>query len=517
MSFLLNSKGVQKSVESSQFYDSWIELVKLLATGKAPQDLKIQGSLSLAQLRLRSLPGNLTVKGDLDLRQCQRLSRIGKNLKVEGNLFIEGRLSITPQHQRKLVKTSAKTDFLAKLSKDGKIPLAYLPDNLEVKGDLVIRSAANLRSFPSKLVLGGSLLLHGCEKLEKLPDKLHVNEDLILISCPKLHKLPDDLKAKRLFLIGCGVESLPYKMDIKELIHLESCPNLTSLAPSLLCLETASLEQLTIINCPIENLPYYVNTSKVIKINRVPINLMKDSLLESNSIRITNCKNLEKIESLLAPNFSLSFRDCVKIQSFSDPSYSIAQLDLTNCESLQALPNKLSFFVTEEDKLTLTNCFKLLHLPDSMKFIGRLEVSGCSIKSLPKTMQNCRVSWRGHWITSDIIFAPETLTSDRILTESNAEIRRLMLERVGIERVLSKANASTIDSDKDAGGKRSLIQVRVRTNWSEQLVRYLRCSCPSTAREYLLPVPPNINSCKAAAAWLAGFNKVEDYQPILET
>jgi hypothetical protein len=195
MSFLLNSKGVQKSVESSQFYDSWIELVKLLSTGKAPQDLKIDGSLSLAQLRLRSLPANLTVKGDLDLRQCQRLSRIGKNLKVEGNLFIGGRLNIIAKHQQRLVKSSEKNNYLAKLSKDGKIPLAYLPDNLEVKGDLVIRSASNLRSFPNKLFLGGSLLLHGCEKLEKLPDRLHVNGDLILISCPKLGKLPSELKA----------------------------------------------------------------------------------------------------------------------------------------------------------------------------------------------------------------------------------------------------------------------------------------------------------------------------------
>ncbi len=517
MSFLLNSKGVQKSVETAQTYDSWLEIVKLLTAGKAPQDLKIDGSLSLAQLRFRSLPANLTVKGDLDLRQCQRLSRIGKNLKVEGDLFIGGRLNVIAQHQQKLVKSSEKTKFLAKLSKDGKIPLSYLPDDLQVKGDLVIRSAANLRSFPNNLVLGGSLLLHGCEKLEKLPEQLHVNGDLILISCPKLRKLPDDLKAKRLFLIGCGIESLPYKMDIKELIHLESCPKLTSLAPSLLCLETGNLEQLTIINCPIENLPYYVNTSKTIKITRVPIKYLKDSLLESVSIRITKCKNLEKIDSLLAPNFSLSFRDCVKLESFSEPSYSIAHLDLTNCESLQALPNKLSFFETKEDKLNLTNCFKLVQLPEFMKFEGRLEVSGCSIKSLPKKMQNCRVSWRGHWITSDIIFAPETLTSDRILTETNAEIRRLMLERVGIERVLSKANASTIDLDKDAGGKRSLIQVRVRTDRNEQLVRYLRCCCPSTAREYLLPVPPNINSCKVAAAWLAGFDKVDDYQPVLET
>ncbi|HIE00364.1 MAG TPA: hypothetical protein EYP59_08760 [Thiotrichaceae bacterium] len=51
----------------------------------------------------------------------------------------------------------------------------------------------------------------------------------------------------------------------------------------------------------------------------------------------------------------------------------------------------------------------------------------------------------------------------------------------------------------------------------DQVLRYLRCRCPSTGREYLLSVPRQIKHCHAAAAWLGGFDNPLEYQPILET
>jgi len=41
--------------------------------------------------------------------------------------------------------------------------------------------------------------------------------------------------------------------------------------------------------------------------------------------------------------------------------------------------------------------------------------------------------------------------------------------------------------------------------------------CPSTGRKYLLRVPPHIADCRAAAAWLAGFNNPDEYRPVQET
>ncbi|NOK61345.1 MAG: hypothetical protein GFH27_549305n114 [Chloroflexi bacterium AL-W] len=41
--------------------------------------------------------------------------------------------------------------------------------------------------------------------------------------------------------------------------------------------------------------------------------------------------------------------------------------------------------------------------------------------------------------------------------------------------------------------------------------------CPSTGRQYLIRVPPQTRTCHQAAAWIAGFDDPNAYQPIAET
>ncbi len=516
MSLLLDSKEEQKTIESSLAYNKWLELVTSITLDKTPLNLAITGSLSLALLKIRSLPSSLTITGDLDLRQCQRLSHVGDNLKVEGNLLIGGKLNSLPSYQKKLNKDSKVPKFLQQLSQKGVIPLGSLPENLQVKGNLIIRGAKFLHSLPKNLKLGGSLLLHGCKQLESLPESLELNGDLILISCPRLRKLPNILKANKLVLIGCGIEKLPPKMEIKELIHLESCSKITSLE-SITCLETGKLTSLIIDNCPIEELPYFVDVSYVIKLSKLPLKVLKEGFLTARSIVITNCKKLERVEALLSVRKTLSFRGCKKLEEFLAPPEEFYNLDLTDCETLKALPEKLYFSLNGQAKLVLTNCFAMKKLPASLEFNGRMEVSGCAVKRLPNLMSQCRVLWHRYRVPQEVVFAPEKLSWESILTEPNAEIRRLMLERVGIDKILSQAQAKVIDSDKDAGGVRSLLEITINNNIVGQIVHYLRCLCPSTKREYLLPVPPNIRKCHSAAAWLAGFDNPSEYKPILET
>jgi hypothetical protein len=40
---------------------------------------------------------------------------------------------------------------------------------------------------------------------------------------------------------------------------------------------------------------------------------------------------------------------------------------------------------------------------------------------------------------------------------------------------------------------------------------------PSTGRQYILRVPPNMETCHQAAAWIAGFDNPDDYHPLVET
>ena len=87
------------------------------------------------------------------------------------------------------------------------------------------------------------------------------------------------------------------------------------------------------------------------------------------------------------------------------------------------------------------------------------------------------------------------------------------MERVGFANVLRKTGAIIVDEDTDPCGVRSLVESRV----TNRQYRFLDCRCPSTRREYLLRVPPSAPTCRAAAAWLAGFDNPEDYHPLKKT
>jgi hypothetical protein len=124
------------------------------------------------------------------------------------------------------------------------------------------------------------------------------------------------------------------------------------------------------------------------------------------------------------------------------------------------------------------------------------------------------VRWRGVAIDHRIAFRPETLTSEEVLKEKNAERRRVMIERMGSDEFFRQAKPKVLDTDKDAGGKRQLL--RVPLEGDEDIV-CLACSCPSTGRNYFLRVPPDMKSCHQAAAWMAGFDDPDKYHPVVET
>jgi hypothetical protein len=122
--------------------------------------------------------------------------------------------------------------------------------------------------------------------------------------------------------------------------------------------------------------------------------------------------------------------------------------------------------------------------------------------------------WRGVPVDERIAFHPEQLTAKEALAEKNAEIRRVMIERIGYFRFAQEAKAKVLDEDRDPGGVRQLLFIDLRED--EPLVG-LSCYCPSTARQYLIRVPPTMKTCHQAAAWMAGFDDPSLYRPQIET
>jgi hypothetical protein len=174
------------------------------------------------------------------------------------------------------------------------------------------------------------------------------------------------------------------------------------------------------------------------------------------------------------------------------------------------------FVFRRPDLLDLADCTSIKELPDDLKVNGGIDIAGTRITSLPPSLKKTQLFWRGVPITHRIAFEPESLTVDEVLKEQNTEVRRVMLERFpgGFERFMAKANAKTVDSDTDSGGERKLLKVPMRRD--EDLV-CLQVHCPSTGALYILRVPPTMETCRQAAAWVAGFDNPDDYKPLAET
>ncbi|WP_433824447.1 DUF6745 domain-containing protein [Actinoplanes sp. CA-015351] len=123
-------------------------------------------------------------------------------------------------------------------------------------------------------------------------------------------------------------------------------------------------------------------------------------------------------------------------------------------------------------------------------------------------------AWRGMPIPADLAAELPRLTVERIRDESNAEIRRVMLEHFGYERYLREAGARTMGSDEagtlwylDLPGDEPLVMVEVVNSTPEP---------DGTSRVYWLRVPPSTRTAREGVAWTFGLT-AEEYQPLIQT
>ena len=150
----------------------------------------------------------------------------------------------------------------------------------------------------------------------------------------------------------------------------------------------------------------------------------------------------------------------------------------------------------------------------ALRVASEIEIANTKIHRLPASLSEVRLRWRGVPIDHRIAFQPRNIRVDEILAESNSALRHVLLERFGLERFFSEANAQVIDTDRDAGGERKLLRVPIAGD--EDLVCVL-VHCPSTGRRYILRVPPTMKTCREAIAWTAGFDNPDLYRPLVET
>lgn len=125
--------------------------------------------------------------------------------------------------------------------------------------------------------------------------------------------------------------------------------------------------------------------------------------------------------------------------------------------------------------------------------------------------------WHGIVIPDDkkhVIEDPSKITVTELETESNIEVRRVMMDRYGYERYIVDSKAALVQEDKwgqlfrkEVEGDEAVCMVRVRNSTPEP---------DGTTKHYFLRVPEDTKTAHEGIAWTFDV-KAEDYNPQIET
>jgi hypothetical protein len=108
---------------------------------------------------------------------------------------------------------------------------------------------------------------------------------------------------------------------------------------------------------------------------------------------------------------------------------------------------------------------------------------------------------------------PQSIDGQEILKTENVEIRRGLIEQLGYETFITQVGGVIHDRDLDRGGERQLICIAFD---DDEPLMLLKVICPSTGHLHVLRVPPHMRTCHQAAAWIAGFDRPDEYNPAIE-
>lgn len=158
--------------------------------------------------KLTKLPKNLTVLGDLTIRNCKDLTNLPENLRVGRGLYVEG-VPLVEYPDNAQVGGSIELK---------KTKISKFPDSLHVKGSFVL-SGEGISSLPRNLRVDKSFRL-GSGKVTSLPENLSVGKNLNLRGL-KTQTLPNDMKVTGDFKPPSSLRKLPLNLQIDGLLDLK--------------------------------------------------------------------------------------------------------------------------------------------------------------------------------------------------------------------------------------------------------------------------------------------------------
>lgn len=90
------------------------------------------------------------------------------------------------------------------------------------------------------------------------------------------------------------------------------------------------------------------------------------------------------------------------------------------------------------------------------------------------------------------------IKSSWILRERNAEVRKLIIEKIGWTKILSDLDAQLVDR----WDPYELYRIRPRDQLIQESFQLLKMKCPSAGSDYVLCVPPSLSTAKEAIIWV---------------
>jgi len=85
-----------------------------------------------------------------------------------------------------------------------------------------------------------------------------------------------------------------------------------------------------------------------------------------------------------------------------------------------------------------------------------------------------------------------------ILKERNAEVRKLIIEKIGWTKILSDLDARLVDQ----WNSYELYRIQPRDQFIREPFQLLKMKCPSVNSDYVLCVPPSFNTAEEAIKWV---------------
>ncbi len=307
-----------------------------------------------------------------------------------------------------------------------------------------------------------SVDVSGCHQLEALPEHLEASR-INASGCPKLQGVPASIKARELNLRGTAITSLPPGLRVSRRLDLRDCRELTSLPEK----------------------------------------------LASREIILAGCTKLRSLPAQLSCT-ELNLADCTNLEDWPEGGTLIAgTVNASGCARLKRIPGTLQGCT----HVNIHGCASLTELGEGLSGVETIEMGGAGLTELPASLKGVQLLLGGLPVSHQVALQAGSITAADIFNQRNAEVRRVMLSQFGLDRFFATVGGDLLDIDRDAGGLRRLLRVRLPDD--EDLV-CVSVVCPSTGHQHLLRVPPEIRTCHQAIAWTFGFENPQQYQPLIE-